>query len=74
MMRNMARQLHLTVDNELDDEASRRFRLDARTKAIGRRGLAKARAALALGRTQVSDERDTPPASSSNTRRQRKAA
>lgn len=70
-MGSMARQLHLAVDSDGTDG---RFRIDARTKAIGRKGLAKARAALARGRTETSDERDTPPSTSSNRRRPRKAA
>jgi len=68
-MGSMARQLHLAVED--GDGTDGRFRIDARTKAIGRKGLAKARAALAKGRGGASDDHDTPPSTSTSTRRQR---
>lgn len=68
-MGSMARQLHLAVDDV--DGTDGRFRIDARTKAIGRKGLAKARAALTKGRTDAGDDSDTPPSTSPGTRRQR---
>jgi hypothetical protein len=71
----MGRQLHLAVDTESGN--ADRFRIDARTKAIGRKGLAKARAALARGRSGVAGdttEHDAPPAAKSTGRSRRKAA
>jgi hypothetical protein len=43
MMVGMERQLHLLTD---DDHRRADWRLDAHTRAIGRQGLARARAAL----------------------------
>jgi hypothetical protein len=51
----MERQLHLLSNDEADGRAS--WRLDTQTRAIGRRGLAQARAALRAARP----DDDTPP-------------
>jgi hypothetical protein len=67
----MERQLHLLSD---DDANRTNWRLDARTRAIGRRGLAQARAALRAAARPVDGEAApaTPrlaPQSSSHVRR-----
>jgi hypothetical protein len=55
----MDRQLHLLTDD--DTRSDRRWRLDPATKAVGRRGLAQARAALrAAARAAASPEETTP--------------
>jgi hypothetical protein len=51
----MDRQLHLLTDD--DTRSGGHWRLDPATRAVGRRGLAQARAALGAARTS------SPPAS-----------
>lgn len=66
----MDRQLHLLSDD--DTRAGAQWRLDATTRAVGRRGLAQARAALRAAAHHASSPDEAPrllPQSSSRLRR-----
>lgn len=69
----MDRQLHLLSNDDTD--AARRWRLDPETRAVGRKGLAQARAALRTAARQAAREpAPTPRTLSQSSSRVRRTA